>query len=102
MKQAKISPGYHIAVEKEGAEHWRLKLSGSVSSANSSRFLTDLTNYLSGGPVGDVTLDLGEISYFDSTAAAVIAQTRLRLEKKGAHLKLKKKKPEISGVFLIL
>ncbi|HHT9155691.1 MAG TPA: MlaE family lipid ABC transporter permease subunit [Candidatus Tripitaka sp. YC43] len=102
MKQAKVSPGYHIAVEKEGAEHWHLKLSGSVSSANSSRFLTDLTNYLSGGPVRDVTLDLGEISYFDSTAAAVIAQTRLRLEKQGSRVRLINVKPEIKWLFDIL
>src|SRR3990167_1272605 len=102
MKQAKVSPGYHIAVEKEGAEHWHLKLSGSGSSANSSRFFADLTNYLSGGPVGDVTLDLGEISYFDSTAAAIIAQTRLRLEKQGSHVRLINVKPEIQGLFEIL
>ena len=31
MKQAKAGSGYHIAVEKEGAERRRLKLSGSGS-----------------------------------------------------------------------
>ncbi|MEK7242423.1 MAG: STAS domain-containing protein, partial [Planctomycetota bacterium] len=61
-----------------------------------------MTNYLSGGPVRDVTLDLGEVSYFDSTAAAVIAQTRLRLEKQGSHVRLINVKPEVQGLFEIL
>ena len=102
MKQTRTGSGYHIAIEKKGTEHWHLKLSGSVSAANSSAFLTDLTNYLSGGPVRDITLDLGEISYFDSTAAAVIVQTRARLEKQGSRVRLINIKPEIQGLFSIL
>jgi phospholipid/cholesterol/gamma-HCH transport system permease protein len=102
MARTKIDPGYHINVEKKGPEHWYLTLSGNISAENSSTFLNDLATYLYGKPVSDVTFDFSGIRYFDSTAAAIIAQTKLELEKRGSHVSLINIKLEIQGLFNVL
>jgi phospholipid/cholesterol/gamma-HCH transport system permease protein len=102
MKRTRISTEYHIAFEQKGTGHLHVLISGRVSAENSSVFLEDLTNYVRGKSLKDVEFDLSKVSYFDSSAAAVIAQIRLSLEKRGCHVRLINLGTEIQGLFDIL
>lgn len=102
MKKSKVASGYNIAVVEKMPGRLHLRLSGDLSTENTSVLLDDLNIYLSGKPPKNVTLDLGEVGYFDSTAAVVIAQAGADLKEKGSHLSLINVKPEIQGLFNIL
>ncbi len=102
MAQPRPVPRCRIEVERRAPDQWHLKLSGDVSVENSSAFLNDLTNLLFGKPAREIVLDLSGVGYFDSTAAAVLAQTKLRLEKQGSRVQLINIKPEIQGLFEVI
>jgi len=102
MKKSTVASGYNIEVVEKVPGCLHLRLSGDLSTENTSMLLDDLNAYLSGKPPKNVTLDLGGVGYFDSTAAIVIAQTKSDLGGKGSSLNLINVKPEIQGLFGIL
>ncbi|MCQ4573733.1 MAG: MlaE family lipid ABC transporter permease subunit [Candidatus Brocadiales bacterium] len=102
MKKTKTAPDYNITVVEEGPELMHLKLSGNLYTANSSSFLSDLNAHLSGRLAREIKLDFSGIDYFDSTAAAVITQTKANLAQRGCRVVLSNLKPEIQKLFNIL
>ncbi|MEE9201391.1 MAG: MlaE family lipid ABC transporter permease subunit [Candidatus Brocadiales bacterium] len=103
MKKTKIDPGYNISVAETGPERLHLILSGNLHTENCALLLNDLKTRLSGKPPRDIELDFGGVDYLDSSAAAVIAQAKFSLQKRGAYnVKLTNIKPEIQKLFNIL
>ncbi len=102
MKKTKTAPDYNITVVEEGPELMHLKLSGNLYTENSASFLSDLNVHLSGRLAREIKLDFSGIGYFDSTAAAVIAQTKTNLAQRGCRVVLSNLRPETQKLFNIL
>ncbi len=103
MKKTKAPSGYKIEVVERGPLHMLLRFSGDLSTVNTHLFLADLKRHLSGRLAKEITFDFSGIGYFDSTAAAVVAQEKANIEKTGlSHVTLTNVKPEIQGLFGVL
>ena len=103
MQKTKAPSGYKIEVVKRGPLHLLLRFSGDLSSMNTHLFLADLKRHLSGKLAKKITFDFSGIGYFDSTAAAVVAQEKANIEKTGlSHVTFTNVKSEIQGLFGVL
>ncbi|MGR3294628.1 MAG: ABC transporter permease [Candidatus Bathyanammoxibius sp.] len=103
MQKTKAPSGYKIEVVKRGPLHLLLRFSGDLSTVNTHLFLADLKRHLSGKLAKKITFDFSGIGYFDSTAAAVVAQEKANVERTGlSHVTFTNVKPKIQGLFGVL
>lgn len=91
---------YDLTSERDG-DRLRLRLSGRVEVAQAQEILDRLTAAV-GGEVGRVSLDLGEVEYFDSSGGTVLLAFREHLAAAGIPLQVERTTPAIEGLMSLV
>ncbi len=88
---------YFIEVSDRAFDELNVSLHGKISVENADRIRRRLVETVSGQPLKNVVLDLGEVEYFDSSAAAVLIEVHRLCADRQNSLKLINVPPRISS-----
>jgi phospholipid/cholesterol/gamma-HCH transport system permease protein len=83
MKRKASQPGYTVQKLSEDKEGQVFALSGRVSLDDADRLLADMEGLLNDGTVGEVKIDLGEVSYMDSAGVLTLFRLEEKIRQRG-------------------
>lgn len=91
-----LDPVFHTEVS-EDAGRATVTLNGELDLASAPELLRQLQDVLSGAPAS-VILDLGELTFVDSSGLGVLCQTRQEAQDRGIDLRLEQVPPHARRV----
>lgn len=90
----------HVAVEREG-EYARVAPSGEIDRATSPRLATALEQLSGDQGVRRVTVDLGGVTFLDSSGLHLLCSTASEAEHDGLDFRITRPSPHIRRLFVL-
>ncbi len=88
---------YTICTEDTAFDELRVRLTGRIWTTNAEQVRTDLGKILEDQPLKNVRIDLGEVEYFDSAGAAILAEVSRTCRKQNNTFRLANVPPRIKS-----
>lgn len=83
-----LRESYCIEVKPTAFDELNLRVSGRISMENAEKARRELIAMIEAEPLRNVVLDLGEVTYFDSSGAAIIMEARRKCRELNNSFKL--------------
>ncbi len=93
-----IMPTYSVEVGEESFDEFRVKISGRFCVENAELIRRDIADLIEKERLKNLVLDLGDVEYFDSAAAAVIAELNLKCREMNNLLRLARVTPQAKSL----